>query len=169
MANTVNNDTNIVDDKHLSFGNSDDFKLEYSSGNTRLELKNSSDTVRQYFPDAALYGTYTPTATGITNVASTGTQTGMYARNSNIVNVSGSCVVTPTAGSTLTALRLSLPASSTFSNTYEAAGAGSFTISSTQTIVEIKAHTTNNELQLDFVSNGTGAHTIYWNAMYQVL
>lgn len=58
-------------------------------------------------------GTYTPTATGVVNVASTGAITGRWSKNGNIVTVTGNVSVTPTAAApTDTQLTVSLPIAS---------------------------------------------------------
>lgn len=59
-------------------------------------------------------GTYTPTLTAVTNVASATGGTGMYIRIGNVVSVTGSLTLDPTAGSTATIIGVSLPIASNF-------------------------------------------------------
>lgn len=63
-------------------------------------------------------GTYTPTMTGITNVASTSTASLFYMRVGDYVKVTGTLSLTPTAGSsTTTSFRFSVPIASTATDT----------------------------------------------------
>lgn len=66
--------------------------------------------------------TYTPTLTNVANVASTSGAVAYYMRVGNVVHVSGSVLVTLTAGSVATKLGISLPIASNFTNEYDCSG-----------------------------------------------
>jgi hypothetical protein len=65
-------------------------------------------TTNQYIAS----GTYIPVATGVTNIASTSGISGQWLRVGNVVSVSCRVNIDPTAGSTSTTIRISLPIAS---------------------------------------------------------
>lgn len=69
-------------------------------------------------------GTYTPTLTGVANVSSTTSKLTGYVRLGNMVWQAGQFEVTPTAGATITELRMSLPVATNFSASEQLGGAG---------------------------------------------
>jgi hypothetical protein len=67
-------------------------------------------------------GTYTPTLTNVTNVAASTTGVCQYMRVDSVVTVSGSLSIDPTAATTDTILRMTLPIASDFSATSRSCG-----------------------------------------------
>jgi hypothetical protein len=67
-------------------------------------------------------GTYTPTLTNVTNVAASTAVICQYMRVGNVVTVSGTVNIDPTAASTLTVVRISLPIASAMTATTQLAG-----------------------------------------------
>lgn len=57
-------------------------------------------------------GTYTPTLTNTTNVASSTANAGQWIRVGNVVHVAGSVAINPTSASALTEIEISLPIAS---------------------------------------------------------
>lgn len=114
-------------------------------------------------------GTYTPTETSVTNLDST-PNAGVFrwTRIGNIVQVSGRVTYDPTAGSTFSEFRLSLPIASDFAAASDCVGCGS---DANGTVFEIAADITNNEAQINFtsVSGGTSASTASFMFTYEVL
>ena len=74
--------------------------------------------------DNLLWGTYTPTLTAVTNVASTTANVFQYYRVGNVVTVSGYIQIDPTTASIDTEVGISLPIASTFGATSRCGGAG---------------------------------------------
>ena len=74
---------------------------------------------------AQVSGSYTPTITGVTNVASSNTNVCFWSRAGRMVTVTGYLEVDPTAGNTATEFRLSLPIATSFTggNSGKVAGA----------------------------------------------
>lgn len=100
--------------------------------------------------------TYTPTLTSVANVTSSTPRISYVIVNDNIVTVSGGLDVTPTAGSTLTRVGISLPLSSALANSYDLNGGGSFS-------AIVTADTTNDRAELSFTSSGTSPVTLkFW-------
>lgn len=80
-------------------------------------------TVNQYIAS----GTYTPTTTGVGNIGAVSPNGAFqWVRVGNVVFVSGEASVDPTTTATTTSFRISLPIASAIGNSYELAGAGSF-------------------------------------------
>jgi hypothetical protein len=79
----------------------------------------SGSTTQQFIAS----GTYVPTLTGITNVASTGVGDAQWLRVGNVVTVSGRLIVTPTAGGSLTTVTaISLPLASNITSSDQVGG-----------------------------------------------
>lgn len=120
------------------------------------------------FSRTAFASTYTPTLTGVTNVDGSGSAVCAYVRIGNVVMVSGSITVDPTAAaSTLTELGISLPVASDFSLTTHCGGT-----SCALSLLEpgsISADTTNDRATLRFLSQTTSSHSISFMFMYQII
>ncbi len=92
------------------------FTLKDSSGSTIWTCDNIGSNVS---------GTYTPTLTNTTNVATSTPFANIYIRVGNIVTVYWTVDIDPTAaGSTLTEFGMSLPIASNFSDTVQLTGVG---------------------------------------------
>lgn len=76
-------------------------------------------------------GTYTPTVTGTANVSANTPLKCQYIRVGNVVTVSGSVLITPTAANTTTTFTMSLPITSNFSGIQSCGGAGNWTAGTT--------------------------------------
>lgn len=111
-----------------------------------------------------VWGTYTPTLTGVTNVDSTTAAVCNYMRVGNQVIVSGTLGVDPTA-TTSTAVGISLPIASNFGATTDAAGVAA----GGQLVNEpglISADAANNRATLGFNANAS-ASTYTYNFTFQ--
>jgi hypothetical protein len=84
-----------------------------------------------------LSGTYTPTLTGVYNVASSTAYELQYMRVGNVVTVSGYIQASATAANTWTRISITLPISSTFDYSYRAGGGGG--ASATNNVCAIQA------------------------------
>jgi len=113
-------------------------------------------------------GTYTPTATSITNIASSTSHKSNWSRVGNIVTVAGTVTLTPT-GNGATELGLSLPVASNFGTTYEASGNAVSNITTAHYGV-VTANVDNDYVVLQFNHQGTpGASDFHYTYSYEVL
>ena len=114
-------------------------------------------------------GTYTPTITNTTNVASSTAYSTQYLRVGNTVTVSGMVNVDVTAGTTLTEIGISLPVASDFANAYEGAGLIHFEASTSMTGA-IRADATNNRMTALWTNDATvDARDFVFHFTYQVI
>ena len=114
---------------------------------------------------------YTPDLTDTTNIASSSLDQGFsYLRVNDMVMVSGSVQITPTADATLTELNVSLPIASDLTTDYDLTGTGS-TLYPTGTSNEngtMLADTTNDEAIFRFFSFATSVCRWRMVFMYQI-
>ena len=102
----------------------------YSSSVTASSFIRSGGTSTQYLmadgsvttANAGSSGTYTPTITGVSNVAASTSNQAQYMRVGNVVTVSGYIEVDPTSGNTPTQFRISLPVSTSWGSGTSKAG-----------------------------------------------
>jgi hypothetical protein len=95
-------------------------------------------------------GTYTPTLSNTTNIATSSAGLWQYIRIGNVVTASGRVQIDPTAGSVDTLLGISLPVASNFTANSNCAGAGACgSIASYSAAV--LADTVNDRASLAFV------------------
>jgi len=112
------------------------------------------------------YGTYTPTLTNVTNIASSTAYESFYIRIGDIVQVSGYVVIDPTADATTTNLRISLPVASDFTQTYDLSGVGYWNASGTVVPARLLADATNNDAYMSFLANSTSGGGGNYSFMY---
>lgn len=110
-------------------------------------------------------GTYTPTATGVTNVDSATGTVCQYLRVGNVVTVSGYVLVNPTSASTTTRVGLSLPVASDFTSTEQCAGIAG---SSYQEEGYVTADTTEDRADLFVYAKDTSEHKVQFHFTYLV-
>lgn len=115
------------------------------------------------------YGTWTPTLTNTTNVASSSFARSSYVRVGTVVYGGLVVSVTPTAGSAATVLDATLPVASNFTNAGDLSGTAATFISTTFIGGTVKAEPTGDLLRLTFTSSGTGSHTFWCVFSYNIL
>lgn len=114
-------------------------------------------------------GQYTPTLTGVANVASSTPLITNFSKVSDVVTVSGGIEVTPTAGATFTRIRVSLPIASNLSGSITCRGTGTSDLnSSTFVPVFIRQDAANDEAEFVWTSQGTTAEDINFVFVYQI-
>lgn len=112
---------------------------------------------------------FTSTATGTLNVASTSSTSSYYIRVGNVVMVTGNLGVTATAGSnTATAVDLTIPVASTFTNGNDCNGVISSPSYSVQPVGTVGANTSNNKVTITFSAPTTANATIAYHYTYLV-
>lgn len=115
------------------------------------------------------YGTWTPTLTNTTNVASSSFSRSSYVRVGTVVHGGLVVSVTPTAGSAATVLDATLPVASNFTNAGDLSGTAATFVSTTFVGGTVRAETTGDLLRLTFTSSGTGSHTFWCVFSYNIL
>jgi hypothetical protein len=112
-------------------------------------------------------GTYTPTATTVTNLDSATAFLCQYLRVGSVVTVSGRVDVDPTAATTLSTVALSLPIASNFGGTQDACG-----VAYSTTAVQggaIASDSANDRVNLWFTSIGTASVDLFFTFTYRVI
>ena len=124
-------------------------------------------TVNQYIAS----GTYTPTGTAVANVSIQTPRQAQWLRVGNVVTVTGSVNITPTAaGSTATVLGLSLPIPSNFASTEDCAGVAIQGSASAQTSgAVVQGDTVNDRASLGFFSLTTAGNEWSYTYSYEIL
>jgi len=122
-------------------------------------------TTNQYIAS----GTYTPSLTGLANVASSVMAVCQYMRVGNVVTVSGRINVTPTAPATISNFLLALPIASTIANTSNLGGSGTFDTNTVINAVSIMGNIGNNKAYFQFISSGTTSTPLAFSFTYVIL
>jgi len=116
-------------------------------------------------------GTYTPTLTNTTNVASSTASAAQYMRVGNVVTVSGQVTIDPTTAATNTTLNMSLPIASAISSSRQLGGSGS-SLTTTKfgdNNIVILADATNDRAELRLNPTGAASESYNFTFTYQVL
>jgi len=107
-----------------------------------------------------IYNTYTPTLTGVTNVAASSANVSGWIRIGNAVLVFARISVTATASATVTDIDCSLPVASNFSSSSQCVGAGAiFTGAAEVAVIGVQANTTDDRATFRYVSTSTAARS----------
>jgi hypothetical protein len=112
-------------------------------------------------------GTYTPTLTGVTNVASSTAYITSYMRVGNVVTVAGRIAIDPTATGQ-TSIGMSLPIASTLGATQTLGGTFAFGADSGQ-VGAISGDATNNRASFDILTNSAANRSYYFSFTYRVI
>ena len=112
------------------------------------------------------YGTYTPTVSGVSNVATVFASQCQWMRIGNIVTVSGALQMNLTLSTTNTEISISLPVASTFTDSAQCAGAGAFLYFTAGAALVIGVGALAHLL---FTSQSTAQHTVWFTFTYQIL
>lgn len=129
-------------------------------------LHNNSGSVTGTSNQYIASGSYTPTITSIANVSSTSSHGCQWIRVGNVVTVSGSVDITPTATTTDTQIRISLPIASNLVNDENCSGTTSARLL-TQ-VGAIWGDTTNDAAYMEFQSATTSQRTMYFSFQYLI-
>lgn len=113
-------------------------------------------------------GTYSPTTSNTTNVDSSSASDAQYMRVGDVVTVSGSVSIDPTAaGGTATEMRMTLPISTnSFNNSNEAGGTA---CTATNDVAAIRAEAATQRVAFVFNSGHTAARTYRYSFTYQIV
>ncbi len=117
---------------------------------------------------AASSGTFTPTLTNVTNIASSTAYAGQYIRVGNVVTVSGTLSFQCTSAAvTGTEIGLTLPVASNFSSSIQLSGSAGITDASIAAGIE--ADPTNDRARIYFKSADTVSSLMHFTFTYQVI
>jgi len=115
-------------------------------------------------------GTYTPTLTGVANVAASTAYSCFYTQIGDVVHVAGKVDLDPTAGAaTWTRLRMTLPVASNFSDSSHAAGTTVSYAGAPNNYGAILADATNDAVEISIYPIDIGNQSWYFTFMYRVL
>jgi len=123
---------------------------DISAADVRTELTDLADSMLNPLSDVT-HGTYTPTLTGITNVAASVAFGCQWFRVGDVVTVSGKCEIDPTTTSILTQLDLSLPVASNLATNGQCRGTISALNSGVAWAGQVTGETTNDRASLKAV------------------
>jgi hypothetical protein len=138
-------------------GNTERFRMTTDGRFYGTALHNNSGSVSGASFQYIASGTYTPTLTGTTNIASTTARPCQWMRVGNVVNVACVITVTVSAGAAVSHLGISIPIASNFTTAYQAAGAGnSYTGSAAWDGSRLISDATNDRISMQWVSTGAG-------------
>lgn len=112
--------------------------------------------------------TYNPVITSVANVASSVPHPLQWFRIGNVVHVSGAIDITPTATTTLTQARFTLPVASNFASSWECASAAAIGQGPVNQGL-ISADSTNDQALLTFTSTGTTLVRCFFAFSYLVI
>lgn len=118
-----------------------------SQGSTGDVLKNSDGAGTLVWGTVTDEGTYTPTLTNTTNIASSTAYTTYYYRIGDVYHVWGAADIDATTALTVSEMGLSLPVASSVGQVYELSGTASF---EDNTVVQIKGDATNDRAMFRF-------------------
>ena len=133
----------------------------------RLQAAENRLAYFETLPKGYAYGTYTPTLTGVTNVAASTAYVTQYSRVGNMVTVFGRFNIDPTAAG-LVQLGISLPIASNFANTQECGGVA-FSGNVFGQGGTIEGDITNNRAQLFFQTTDTANRNYHFIFGYQII
>jgi len=113
-------------------------------------------------------GTYTPTLTNVTNVAASTARKCQWIRVGNVVTVSGSCDIDPTAAAA-TALGISLPIASNLALATDLGGTAAADGAVAIEAAAVRGDATNDRAEVSYIAVGIANHTVYFTFQYEVL
>jgi hypothetical protein len=141
-----------------------------TSSNSSISITNGSGTINIQTAVVTASGTYTPTATAVTNVAAiTVNGTFQYMRVGDVVTVSGSLDIDPTAVGTTT-LRFTLPVASGFATAYQLGGTGAANPGSAElNPAVLSSNASANEADMNFAAIGISSQTWWVHFTYSIV
>lgn len=112
-------------------------------------------------------GTYTPTLSGVANVASSSAAVCQFMRIGDVVTVSGKITIAATALLTSTSIGISLPVASSFANDFQCGGTGAPI--GVNSAGPIYADATNDRAEFNYVSADTTSRAFHFSFTYRVV
>jgi len=119
-------------------------------------------------PTVLASGTYVPTLTNTTNIASSTAHGFQYMRVGTVVTVSGQVTVNASVANTTTILELTIPVASSLSNDHELAGTGCG-VTTINRVMVVTGQTTNDRAYISWQPAATGDIIYSIHFTYQIL
>jgi hypothetical protein len=113
-------------------------------------------------------GTYTPSLTNTTNIASSTAAVCQYMRVGNVVTVSGTVTIDPTATGRIV-MGFSLPIASALTAANECGGTFASAGTTTVNVGSITADSTNDRATFDGIANDAASRTYGFSFTYRVI
>lgn len=137
-----------------------------SSTNSIVTVDSSGNLHKR---DIYASGTYTPTITAVTNVASTTSSTCQYVRIEDVVTVSGRVGITATATGSIATVSFSLPVMiGNFTTSYQAAGSGGEIANNVFYGLTISSNASGNTVAMSYVPQSTFEDYFYFSFTYKI-
>ena len=144
-----------------------------SDGSSGQVLQTNGSGVLSFVtPASGSGGSSSETFTGVANVSSISSpEDFFYSSSGDGVAFAFTVNVTPTASATTTTFRVSIPIASNFTSAAnDLSGIVTFLAASGASVGSVvQADTVNDEIEVTFVSTGTGGHTVRVSGVYEVL
>lgn len=142
---------------------------EYNSDELDLLIKIDKELSKLSELTFVTSGTYTPTLTSVTNVASSTPRLSTYLRVGDTVTVSGTLTITATGNNARTTIGISLPIESNFSTAYQCGGTAFTQANASAGIgASIYADATNNRAEMDYFETAA-TDTFSFQFTYQII
>lgn len=149
--------------------------IEMGDSGTRTTFTGAATTDRAIsLPDedgtllVGAHGVYTPTLTGVANVAASTAYQCQYMQVGSVVTVSGKLDIDPTLTATSTQLGISLPVASNI-GANEDVGGTAFAPAIAGMGAAILGDATNNRAQLQFISSDINNNSMYFSFTYRII
>lgn len=113
-------------------------------------------------------GTYTPTLTNTTNVAASTARKCQWIRVGNVVSVSGSADIDPTAAAA-TLMGISLPIASNLALATDCGGTAAGDQNAAIEAAAVRGDATNDRCEFSYTAVNLANHTIFFHFQYEVL
>jgi len=151
-------------------GTSGSFRVNTTGVPYGTSLHNNAGAVTGTTNQYITSGTYTPTGTAVTNVATITPRKSQWMRVGNVVTCGATITIDVTAAApTASVFRFSLPVASNLAATYDLVGAGTMT-SGAFIGIAITGDITNDQARVDFSAvTDPGATDMYFQFIYEVL
>lgn len=134
-----------------------------SSGNPSL------DGWLDLIPQLIKSDTYTPTCTAVTNVDSCSGNASQYIRVGDVVTVSGSVSVDPTASGVATNIRISLPIPSNLTASSNVAGTAAPITGTANNVAVISGNVANKTADMDWSAGHTADRQYFFHFTYRII
>jgi len=168
VAGTVTVGSDAADDLILQASNSEWMRVTTGGRFYGKALHNNGGSVTGTANQYVASGTYTPTLTGVTNVAASTARKCQWIRVGNVVSVAGSLDVDPTAAAA-TLLGISLPIGSALALATDLGGTAAGDSSAAEAAASIRGDAANDRAELSYVAINTANHTMFFHFQYEVL
>lgn len=168
VAGSVTVGSDASDDLILQAANAEWLRITTDGRVFGKALHNNAGSLTGTANHYVASGTYTPTLTGVTNVAASTARKCQWIRVGRVVHVSGSLDIDPTAAAA-TALGISLPIGSNLALATDLGGTAAGDQAAAEAAASIRGDAANDRAELSYVAVNVNNHTMYFSFSYEVL